>query len=95
MGMWSTLRDKLTARRHARDLGEADAPADLGVASSRATGGEGSSENDGGSTTGTGDSGEFVGRVSGQDVGYADKQGAEVGAEWAQREREKGEAGRG
>ena len=34
-------------------------------------------EPDASSTTGTGESGEFVGRVAGQDVGYAEETGAE------------------
>ena len=44
---------------------------------SRATGGGPSDEPDAGATTGTGESGTFVGRVAGQDVGYAEETGAE------------------
>lgn len=50
---------------------------------SRATGGvEDASMPDQGSTTGTTPSGEFVGRVAGQDVGYAEEQGGERRAKW-------------
>jgi len=60
---------------------EQDVPVDERTAASRATGGDtdetgGDSE----STTGTGESGEFVGRVSGQDEGYAGLTGAEARA---------------
>ncbi|MGY1813821.1 hypothetical protein [Blastococcus sp. SYSU D00820] len=57
--------------------GEDDVDRDDAVALSRATGGGSSDEPDAGATTGTGGSGEFVGRVSGQDVGYAEETGAE------------------
>jgi hypothetical protein len=57
--------------------GEDDVDRDDAVALSRATGGGDSDEPDAGSTTGTGESGTFVGRVTGQDVGYAGETGAE------------------
>jgi hypothetical protein len=58
--------------------GEDDVDRDDGQALSRATGGvEDPDAPDQGSTTGTTPSGEFVGRVAGQDVGYAEEQGAE------------------
>ena len=57
--------------------GEDDVDRDDGVALSRATGGGPSEEPDAASTTGTGESDEFVGRVAGQDVGYAGETGAE------------------
>ena len=57
--------------------GEDDVDRDDAQALTRATGGGGSDEPDASSTTGTGDSGEFVGRVAGQDVGYAEETGAE------------------
>jgi hypothetical protein len=57
--------------------GEDDVDRDDAQALSRATGGGASEEPDAGATTGTGDSGTFVGRVSGQDVGYAEETGAE------------------
>ncbi len=57
--------------------GEEDVDRDDAQALSRATGGGPSDEPDAGSTTGTGGSETFVGRVAGQDVGYADETGAE------------------
>lgn len=60
---------------------EKDVAEDSAVAQSRATGGDPDATNaDAVGTTGTGDSGEFVGRVSGQDVGYAGLTGAEARA---------------
>ncbi len=56
--------------------GEDDVDRDDAQALTRATGG-GSDERDASSTTGTGESAEFVGRVAGQDVGYAEETGAE------------------
>ncbi len=57
--------------------GEDDVDRDDAQALSRATGGGASDEPDASSTTGTGRSGEFVGQVTGQDVGYAEETGAE------------------
>lgn len=58
--------------------GEEDVDKDDATARSRATGGVPNPEHpDQGSTTGTTPSDEFVGRVAGQDVGYAGEQGAE------------------
>ena len=57
--------------------GEEDVDRDDAEALSRSTGGGPSDEPDAQSTTGTGESGEFVGRVAGQDVGYAEETGAE------------------
>jgi hypothetical protein len=60
---------------------ENDVPVDEATAASRATGGdEDERDADAESTTGTGTSGEFVGRVSGQDEGYAGLTGAEARA---------------
>ena len=60
---------------------EQDVPVDEATAASRATGGdEDASGSDSDGTTGTGESGEFVGRVSGQDEGYAGLTGAEARA---------------
>ena len=57
---------------------EEDANPDDAQALSRSTGGVPDPEMpDQGSTTGTTPSGEFVGRVAGQDVGYAEEQGGE------------------
>ena len=57
--------------------GEEDVDRDDAVALSRATGGGPSDERDAHATTGTGESETFVGRVAGQDVGYAGETGAE------------------
>ena len=57
--------------------GEDDLDRDDAQALSRATGGGDSDESDASSTTGTGESDTFVGRVAGQDVGYAGGTGAE------------------
>ena len=57
--------------------GEDDVDRDDAQALSRATGGAPGDEPDAQSTTGTGESEEFVGRVAGQDVGYAGETGAE------------------
>ena len=56
---------------------EEDVDPDDAQALSRATGGGPSDAPDARSTTGTGDSDTFVGRVAGQDVGYAGETGAE------------------
>jgi hypothetical protein len=56
---------------------EEDVDPDDAQALSRATGGGESDAPDAGSTTGTGESETFVGRVAGQDVGYAEETGAE------------------
>ena len=57
--------------------GEDDVGRDDAQALSRATGGGAGGEPDADSTTGTGNSETFVGRVAGQDVGYAGETGAE------------------
>ena len=57
--------------------GEEDVDRDDAQALSRATGGGEDDGRDATSTTGTGPSGESVGRVAGQDVGYAGETGAE------------------
>lgn len=72
---------------------EPDVAADPNLARTRETGGgdpdrksqphDLGTDPDGGSTTGTDDNQEFVGRVSGQDVGYAGETGAEARAEGA------------
>ena len=62
---------------HRGDEREDDVGRDDAQALTRATGGGPGGQPDSGSTTGTGDSGTFVGRVSGQDVGYAGETGAE------------------
>jgi len=57
--------------------GEDDVDRDDAQALSRASGGVPSAEPDATGTTGTGESDQFVGRVAGQDVGYAGETGAE------------------
>jgi hypothetical protein len=65
-----------------RDKGEADVAADPQVANSRRTGGEADeSAPDQASTTGTSPTPEYVGRIAGDDVGYAGETGAERRAE--------------
>ncbi len=65
----------------AADARETDAPADEALANSRETGGDPDAEGaDAEATTGTGENDEFVGRVSGQDNGYAGETGAEARA---------------
>ena len=61
--------------------GEEDVDRDDGQGLSRATGGGPGEEPDAEGTTGTGTSGTAVGRVAGQDVGYAGETGAERRAE--------------
>lgn len=61
---------------------EDDVPVDPAVASNRSPGGEADpTQPDQHSTTGTTPNGTFVGRVTGQDVGYAGETGAERRAE--------------
>jgi len=70
--MLESLRNKLRHRP------ESDAPQDTGVAYSRNTGGvDDPAADDPNSTTGTTPNDEYVGRVEGQDVGYAGETGAE------------------
>ena len=66
--------------------GEDDVDRDDAQALTRATGGGESDEPDAASTTGTGESDTFVGRVAGQDVGYAGETGAERRAAEQQRD---------
>jgi hypothetical protein len=66
---------------------ETDVADDDAQATTRATGGVPNDEApDQGSTTGTTPSGDFVGRVQGQDVGYAGETGAERRAAVAEAE---------
>ena len=57
--------------------GEDDVDRDDAQALTRATGGGPDDAPDAQATTGTGESDTFVGRVAGQDVGYAEETGAE------------------
>jgi hypothetical protein len=63
------------------EKGEDDVAADPQLAASRATGDQ--NEPDQASTTGTSDTPEYVGRIAGDDVGYAGETGAERRAERA------------
>ena len=59
------------------EKGEDDVAADRQVASSRATGGTDATDDaDQASTTGTSATPEYVGRIAGDDVGYAGETGA-------------------
>ena len=73
-----------------RGTSEPDVEPDPQIARSRDTGGapdhpadhpSDQTEGDASGTTGTGDGEEFVGRVSGRDLGYAGETGAEARAE--------------
>ena len=66
---------------------EDDVETDDKVANSRATGGGSDTGGDAETTTGTGDSEEFVGRVAGQDEGFAGETGAEARSEAARGQR--------
>jgi hypothetical protein len=73
---------ELFQRLSLRSQGEVDAPADPAVARSRDTGGvEQPAYPDQASTGGTTPDDEFVGRMAGDDVGYAGETGAEARAE--------------
>jgi hypothetical protein len=65
---------------NSNDKGEDDVARDPQVATSRATGGVDDDERDAddqASTTGTSETPEYVGRIAGDDVGYAGETGAE------------------
>lgn len=62
------------------DKRESDVDTDEALANARETGGGDEDEGDAETTTGTGKSEEFVGRVAGQDEGYAGETGAEARA---------------
>jgi hypothetical protein len=60
------------------DKAEPDTEADPHRVDARQTGGVPDPDApDNGSTTGTSETGEYVGRIAGQDAGYAGEQGAE------------------
>ena len=84
MSAWRRVTGWLGGRRSDPDgegSGE-DVALDPALASNRATGGEHDDlSGDRGSVTGTGKTGEFVGRVAGDDLGYAGETGAERRAE--------------
>jgi len=60
---------------------ESDVDTDDAVANARDTGGGEDTGGDSASTTGTGNTEEYVGRVAGQDEGYAGETGAEARAD--------------
>jgi hypothetical protein len=73
--------------RRSRPDREEDVPVDPALANSRDAGGDPARQDaDAASTTGTGPNETFVGRVSGQDLGYAEETGAERRAEAARHE---------
>ena len=84
VNLWAMFTRLRAARRlnlYAEGSGD-DVALDPALASSRAIGGEHVElSGDRGSTTGTGRTGVFVGRVAGDDVGYAGETGAERRAE--------------
>lgn len=57
-----------------------DVEPDPNLANSRKTGGADTQEADAAATTGTGATEEYVGRVAGQDEGFAEETGAEARA---------------
>lgn len=57
---------------------ESDVDTDETLANARDTGGGDDDEGDAEATTGTGETEEYVGRVAGQDEGYAGETGAEA-----------------
>ncbi len=75
--MFDRLRDLVRRPRTAED----DVRPDPHLARTRETGGGTRDDGDSASTTGTGTGQEFVGRVSGQDEGFAGETGAEARAQ--------------
>ncbi|ANY07672.1 hypothetical protein [Pseudonocardia sp. HH130630-07] len=78
--------DDSTGVRRLVDRLRGDGPAedvepDPNLANARTTGGADTEHGDSATTTGTGHTGEYVGRVAGQDEGYAGTTGAEARAE--------------
>ncbi|WP_344419715.1 hypothetical protein [Pseudonocardia ailaonensis] len=71
--MFERLRALFGKPRTAED----DVRPDPGTARTRETGGRPTEHGDSASTTGVGESGTFVGRVAGQDEGFAGETGAE------------------
>lgn len=78
-GRMRTWLRKLLGRREpvSSSAPEADAADDPAVSRARATGGRPGDERGDNPSTGPGHSGTFVGRVEGQDLGYAEETGAE------------------
>lgn len=81
--LWSQLQawwDRMLPDREDQPRAESDVAADPAVARSRAHGGPESPPDatDATTTTGTSENDLFVGRVAGQDAGYAEETGAEA-----------------
>lgn len=84
----------MTVGGRKRDRSGEDVAVDRGVAGSRALGGVADPDApDQGSTTGPTPTEEFVGRVAGDDIGYAGETGAEARAEAERRLREQRRTG--
>jgi hypothetical protein len=71
------MLDRLRALLNRPRTAEDDVEPDTQVARTRETGGSPDDAGDRGGTTGTGPTEEYVGRISGQDAGYAGETGAE------------------
>ncbi|GAA3237262.1 hypothetical protein GCM10017691_36240 [Pseudonocardia petroleophila] len=83
MSLWSRITGSGRTDPDGRGSGE-DVAEDPALASNRDTGGEHTDlTGDRGSVTGTGRTEEFVGRIAGDDLGYAGETGAERRAEAA------------
>ncbi|SFO43797.1 hypothetical protein SAMN05216207_105818 [Pseudonocardia ammonioxydans] len=74
--MLKHLLDRLLGRGPAEDV-----EPDPNLANTRATGGMPSQAGDAAASTGTGATGEYVGRIAGQDEGFAGHTGAEERAD--------------
>jgi hypothetical protein len=78
MSVWSSLTRWANRSDPDGEHSGEDVAGDPALASNRSTGGgDGELSGDRGSVTGTGDTEEFVGRISGADLGYAGETGAE------------------
>ena len=71
------MLDRLRALLNRPRTAENDVEPDTHVARTRETGGARGDTGDRASTTGTGPTEDYVGRISGQDPGYAGETGAE------------------
>ena len=75
------MLERLRARLRRPRTAEDDVEPDTAVARTRETGGAPTEDHDSAGTTGTGHTEGYVGRVAGQDAGYAGETGAERRAE--------------
>lgn len=76
-GLRSAIRAILGSAGRTERKPEGDVPTDPAVASSRETGGDPERSGTDATTTGPGENETYVGRIAGQDAGYADQTGAE------------------